>query len=198
MTLQLVPRDEIVNALPGDPEHRARHRVRHRLRRRVPGPPECHLAQRRAPPLGGRLERCVAGVEAGDHPDDHQHGGLLVGPEHHRRPDPGAPRDDRPRGLHRLVAVEQDLQGIEQPDIDEANQLIDELRTDGLPPLTTSLTLSVKYLADGVKDLSTDHVKKILKQVGGWSAPGSRTPRPPRREPGPAETGPGHGEGWAW
>jgi hypothetical protein len=151
MTLQLVARDEVVNALPGDPEHRARHRIWHRLCRRVPDPPYRYLAQRRAPPFGGRREGRIPWVEAGDHPGDHLHGGPVVGPEHHRRPGLRTQPNQRPRGLDRFVPFEQDLQRIEQPDVNDTNQLVDELSTDGRTPLIACLTPIVKYLTDNVK-----------------------------------------------
>jgi hypothetical protein len=151
MTLQLVARDEVVNALPGDPEHRARHRIWHRLCRRVPDPPYRYLAQRRAPPFGGRREGRIPWVEAGDHPGDHLHGGPVVGPEHHRRPGLRTQPNQRPRGLDRFVPFEQDLQRIEQPDVNDTNQLVDELSTDGQTPLIAYLTPIVKYLTDNVK-----------------------------------------------
>jgi len=67
-------------------------------------------------------------------------GGLVVGPEHHRRPGLRAQPDQRPHGLDRFAAFQQDLQRIEQPGTDDANQLIDELSTDCLPPSTVYLT----------------------------------------------------------
>ncbi|MGH3169264.1 MAG: hypothetical protein ACRDN0_25710 [Trebonia sp.] len=132
MTLQFAARDEVMYALARDPEHGASDRVRHRPGRRVPDPPEHDLAQRRAPPFAGRREGRVPRVEAGDHPGDHHHRGLVVAPEHHRRPGLRALPRYRPRGPDGFVALQQDLQGIEQPDINDADQLIDELGTDGL------------------------------------------------------------------
>lgn len=123
-----------MDALPGDAEHRARHRVRNRLRRRMAHAPEDHLAERRAPPFGGRLEGRVSRVEAGDQPGDHQRGGLLVGPEQRRGPSLRAQPGQRPHRLDRFGLVQQDLQRVKQPDIDIANQLVDELGTNAVPP----------------------------------------------------------------
>jgi hypothetical protein len=51
--------------------------------------------------------------------------------EHHRCPGLCALAYYGPCGLGCFIAFQQDLQGIEQPGIDDANQLIDEVSSDG-------------------------------------------------------------------
>jgi hypothetical protein len=119
----------------------------------MPHPPDDDLPERSTPPLGGRVERGVTRIQGGDDPGDRGHRDPLVAVEHAIRQARGALAYFPAQGLDRRVAVEQDLQRIEQAYIDDLGQLVDELGTDDRPPSRAHgyLTTIVQYLAVRVK-----------------------------------------------
>ncbi|WP_161565902.1 hypothetical protein [Micromonospora sp. B006] len=116
-----------MDALSGDAEHGAGHGVRHRLGGGVTHPPRNRLAERAPPPVEGRLERAIPWIQGGDHSHDRSNGRSIVAAEHRGGPGAGPLVDDGAQRVDAVVAVEQDLEGVEQAYLDQPDELFDKV-----------------------------------------------------------------------
>ena len=101
----------------------------------MPHPSRHRLAERRRPPLHGRIEGPVARIERRNEPRGDQHRSGFVVTAQRARPSLSPDPDQLSQRVHTVVALQQHLERVEQPHVEQADDLLDEVGVAGHPEI---------------------------------------------------------------